>query len=79
MVLASPLCQMIVACIFMTKKINMRSDVDGLTHTKQLLNIVCIVYFEESNYLYSKGLRVESTKTVSTHKICIHIIQIVFF
>ena len=46
---------------------------DGLTHTKQLLNIVCIVYFEESIYFF------ESTITVSTHKIYIHIIQIFFF
>ena len=30
---------MIAACIFMTA-----SDVDGLTHTKQLLNLLCIVY-----------------------------------
>ena len=27
------------ACIFMTE-----NDVDGLTHTKQLLNLFCIVY-----------------------------------
>ena len=26
-------------------KWNSRSDVDGLTHTKQLLNLLCIVYF----------------------------------
>ena len=25
-------------------KINSRSDVDGLTHTKQLLNLLCIAY-----------------------------------
>ena len=27
-------------------KCNLRSDVDGLTHTKQLLNILCIVYID---------------------------------
>ena len=26
------------------KRGNLRSDVDGLTHTKQLLNLVCIIY-----------------------------------
>ena len=36
-------CQMIGACIFTTAKWNSRSDVDGLTHTKQLLNLLCIV------------------------------------
>ena len=30
---------MIGTCIFMTA-----SDVDGLGHTKQLLNLLCIVY-----------------------------------
>ena len=28
-------------------KLNSRSDVDGLTHTKQLLNLLCIVYVHE--------------------------------
>ena len=27
-------------------KWNSRSDVDGLTHTKQLLNLLCIVYIQ---------------------------------
>ena len=35
-------CQMIDACIF--SKWNSRSDVYGQTHTKQLLNLLCIVY-----------------------------------
>ena len=30
-------------------KLNSRSDVDRFTHTKQLLNLVCIVYF---NFAY---------------------------
>ena len=34
-------CQMFDACIFMTSN---ETDVDGLTHTKQLLNLLCIVY-----------------------------------
>ena len=29
---------------FHDSKWNSRSDVDGLTHTKQLLNLLCIVY-----------------------------------
>ena len=37
---------MIGACIFITKKGHLRSDVDGLIHTKQLLNLFCIVYTE---------------------------------
>ena len=28
-------------------KWNLRSDVDGLTHTKQLLNLLCIVYIRK--------------------------------
>ena len=35
-------CQMLGACIFMTA--NERPDADWLTHTKQLLNLLCIVY-----------------------------------
>ena len=34
-------CQMFDACIFMTLN---ETDVDALTHTKQLLNLLCIVY-----------------------------------
>ena len=29
-------------------KLNLRSDVDGLTHAKQLLNLLCIVYIFHS-------------------------------
>ena len=32
------------SCIFNDSKWNLKSDVDGLTHTKQLLNLMCIVY-----------------------------------
>ena len=40
-------CQMIGACIFMTANETrdlMLINVDGLTQTKQLLNLLCIVY-----------------------------------
>ena len=33
------------------RKLNVRSDVDGPTHTKQLLNLFCIVYL----YVTSKA------------------------
>ena len=37
------ICQMIGAYIVMTAKCYSRSYVDGLTKTKQLLNLLCIV------------------------------------
>ena len=39
-------CQMIGACIFMTAN-ETRSDGDGFIHTKQLLNLLCIVYLKK--------------------------------
>ena len=44
-------CQMIGACIFMTSNETPRSDLDGLTHTKRLLNLLCIEKFPEVNIL----------------------------
>ena len=35
---------MIGTCIFMTANEHLKYDVDGLTHTKQLLNLLGIVY-----------------------------------
>ena len=32
-------------------KLNLRSDVDGFIHTKQLLNLLCIVYFERPSVI----------------------------
>ena len=32
------------SCIFMTANQSSRADVDRLTHIKQLLNLLCIVY-----------------------------------
>ena len=43
---------MIGACIFMPKKI-LRFDFDGLTHTKQLLNLLCIFIGSEGQTVYA--------------------------
>ena len=45
-------------------KWNSRSNVDGLTHTKQLLNLLCIVYIHNTHWSiprYSPGPRESKT------------------
>ena len=51
-------------------KWNSRSDVDGLTHTKQLLNLLCIVYLKLWQPFCTVGLKVLSILSPS-HNFCI--------
>ena len=57
-------------------KLNSKSDVDGLTHTKQLLNLLCIVYicqlffmrntfmkFQNPNYIFERTQRRPNGRT----------------